>query len=199
MLHGIGSDENDIFNASAAFAMTFAVCAYRAPFPYGPGGYSWFGMEIGPNGVTCDVEQARQSREAISNRIIEASVGMRTPEANMIIGGFSQGAIMAANILLAYPGRFAGGLFMSGAYVPELHQGEKMDHEPVLIQHGTKDPVIPLPMGRKFKDEMKALGFQVDHKEYVMGHSVIPVSLSDAQSWLRKTKPNAGVLAQSSK
>jgi phospholipase/carboxylesterase len=186
LLHGLGSDESDMLGAAASLDAKYAVCAFRAPFDYDYGGYAWFALGIGPEGVSYDAEQAVQSVELLSREVAGVAEEQGIPENKTVIGGFSQGAMMTAGLLLAHPRRFAGGLLMSGAVLPEFLEAfdEPGGSTPILIQHGTQDPVVPVSSGRAASEALLERGFHVDFRRYAMGHSLSLESLADIKTWL---------------
>jgi acetyl esterase/lipase len=74
---------------------------------------------------------------------------------------------------------------MSG-FLPE-RQGLEYDFAaapPVLVQHGTADPLISLEQGRRTVTRLGAEGVPVVYREYPMGHRVSLESVRDAMAWL---------------
>jgi phospholipase/carboxylesterase len=91
-------------------------------------------------------------------------------------GGFSQGCLMAIEVALRHPHRFAGIVGISG-YVCEP---EKLVQElspvalqqRVLITHGTLDPIIPFAEVREQVNILKAAGLHVEWHEFVKQHTI---------------------------
>jgi phospholipase/carboxylesterase len=61
---------------------------------------------------------------------------------------------------------------------------EKVRGLPVLVQHGLHDNVIPVENGRRIATYLRAVGADVQHKDYPMGHEVSFNSLVDLKLWL---------------
>ena len=55
---------------------------------------------------------------------------------------------------------------------------------PVLVQHGSADPVVPVSFGHKARDLLAGLGMDVSFAEYPIGHEISPQSLADLTGWL---------------
>ena len=104
--------------------------------------------------------------------------------------GFSQGAGFALGVALLRPELAAGVLSLSGV----ARALDDRDHAPprelrgfpVFAAHGLQDPLIPIELGRKLRDDLTQLGMDVDWHEYDMGHMVIPEEIADAKEWLKK-------------
>ena len=59
LLHGIGSNEADLFGLAPYLDARFQVVSARAPIVMGPGAYGWFNIEITSQGMLADIKQAR--------------------------------------------------------------------------------------------------------------------------------------------
>ena len=119
------------------------------------------------------------------------------PWERTVIGGFSQGAVMAYALGLgpavpdaAYPARPrpAGILAMSGfmATVPgfEHDLGNRQDF-PVCITHGSLDPVIDIAFARQARVRLEEAGADVTYRESPMPHTIDPRAVPDIAGWVR--------------
>ena len=105
-----------------------------------------------------------------------------------VIGGFSQGAVMAWALALG-PGRPrpAGILAMSGFIptVPDFDlQLDGLRGFPVAITHGTEDPVISVELGRQARDRAREAGADVAYRETDVPHIVDPRLIPGLVDWL---------------
>ena len=110
------------------------------------------------------------------------------PIERTVIGGFSQGAVMAWALALG-PGRPrpAGILAMSGFIptVPDFElQLDGLDGFPVAITHGVADPVISVELGRQARDRAQAAGADVVYRETDVPHIVDPRLIPGLVDWL---------------
>ena len=55
----------------------------------------------------------------------------------------------------------------------------------VFQAHGTRDPVVHLPLAQQARAELEARGAEVAWHEYPMPHSVHPTEIMDIATWLR--------------
>ncbi len=176
LLHGYGSDERDMMGLAQELPPEIDVICLRAPAETENGGYAWFDISVDEGGFGFDAEGFHYAVALVLRELPEDET---TP---LALGGFSQGAMIAAAVTLIEPSVRAAWL-MSGAFPPELEMPASPSR-PVLVQHGTSDPVLPLAMGRDLAKRLKEAGLEVELKEYPMAHSVSTESLTDGVEWL---------------
>ncbi len=188
-LHGIGSNEQDLIGLSPHLDGRFLTVSARAPYEYGPG-YSWFGLEIGPQGVIVDEEQARKSRETILQFLGEITEAYQTDPQRTYLLGFSQGSIMSYAVLAQASEKLSGVVAMSGRFSPQLLSAMKgnalLKDFPILVTHGTQDQMLPISNGRSTRDALAQLPVRLTYKEYPMGHEVSAESIRDIKAWFKE-------------
>lgn len=184
LLHGLGSDEVDLLGLASAFPATLRTVTLRAPNRYGMGGYSWFSIEWTPQGIRMDEVEAHRSLQLLAESL-ESLTAEYQPSC-LILGGFSQGAIMTTALILRRPELVAGAVLLSGADRAELFEGTEGEVRglPVFVQHGFHDPVLPVEGGRALRDRLIVLGADVEYHEYLMAHEVTGQSMLDMRTWL---------------
>jgi phospholipase/carboxylesterase len=65
--------------------------------------------------------------------------------------------------------------------------GEKsLDQLPVLVQHGTRDPLIDIGRGRESVEQLRRLGASVLYREYEMQHEINAAGLRDLNGFLQE-------------
>ena len=89
---------------------------------------------------------------------------------------------------LRYPEALAGVMALS-SYLPctdsfAAEAAPANTKTPVLIAHGTQDPVVPYAMGKNSLDVLTKAGYAVDWREYPMQHSVCLEEVRDVGAWL---------------
>jgi phospholipase/carboxylesterase len=199
LLHGIGSNEEDLMGLEPYLDERFLIVSARAPHQYGWGGYAWFEIEWLPNSIAIDRAQADASRELIVRFIGEAAQAYAADPARIYLLGFSQGAMMASWIALTRPDLVAGAVLMSGRIPEEVRAQvatpERLAGKPFLIVHGTMDPVLPIQNGRASRALLESLPVDLTYHEYPMGHEVSMQSLADVTGWLsaRLDDPNRDI------
>ncbi len=96
LMHGVGSNEQDLMGLAPQIPERFHVLSLRAPFRMGPGAHAWFDFSIEPNGErSINEAQEAQSRALAAQAIASAAEQLGIPPERVVVGGFSQGGIMA--------------------------------------------------------------------------------------------------------
>jgi phospholipase/carboxylesterase len=189
LLHGRGVDERDLAPLLDQLDPDRRLLgvAPRGPLslPGSPGAHWYIVRRVGyPDADTFSESYAQLGAwlEALAD-----SSGI--PIERTVLGGFSQGAVMAYALGLgAGRPRPAAILAMSG-FVPVV-EGWCADLEarrglPVAITHGTLDPVIAVEFGRQARDLLEQAGLAVSYRESAVGHGVDPAWLPELTAWLR--------------
>lgn len=196
LLHGVGSNEHDLFGLAPLIDERFVVVSLRAPITLGPGSYAWFEITFTPQGPVINPEQAERSRQLLIDFIGEAVAEYGANSRQVYMMGFSQGAIMSASVALTRPDLVAGAVLMSGRILPEIRpimaDPERLKRLPLLVVHGTRDTVLPVQHGRASRGLLASLPVNLTYREYAMGHEVSEESLRDVLAWLEGRVDQAG-------
>jgi phospholipase/carboxylesterase len=187
LIHGLGADEHDLFGLAPYLDPRLAVVSVRAPREAMPMGYSWFDIDFGESPPRIDVGQIAESRDLLVRFAGEASRALGADPSRTWLVGFSQGASMATACALHRPDLFRGIVAHSGRVPRRLLPPPPvpaLQGFPVLWQHGTADPVVPVEFGREACAALGELGMAVDHAEYPIGHEISEQGLVDMTGWL---------------
>jgi thioredoxin 1 len=189
LVHGYGADEQDLGGLLPYLDPEglFAAVMPRAPIAAaGTPGYMWYDMVAGDADVTGQFVTALEALDALVDEQC-AALGLARSEA--IFAGFSQGGGLALALgLFAAPDgrprvRPAGVLAMSpAAMTGPIDDGARS--VPVLVQHGTDDPMIPVQRSRDLARDLRDFGVPTVYREYPMAHQVALEGLQDARAWL---------------
>ena len=187
LLHGYGADEHDLLPIAHELDPRLRVVSLQGPVALGGPMRAWFNLTQDPRGrISFDLEEARAAVQRASAAVEEIAASSPRP----FLLGFSQGAGIALGVALLQPHQLTGVLSLSGvarALDDRDHApAEKLRGFPVFAAHGLEDPLIPIELGRKLRDDLAGLGVDVEWHEYPMGHAVIPEEIDDARQWLRK-------------
>lgn len=186
LLHGVGSNEKDLFAFAAQLPGDFFVIAPRGPFNLGAGRYAWYQVDFSSGKPVIDASQEASSREAIG--LFIKDVKEKYNLAEIYLGGFSQGAIMSYSIGLIHPETITGILSLSGRILQEIRSlvqaGTELQHVNFFIAHGTHDTVLPVHYAREAGEYLQTLGVSFTYHEYAMGHQVSKDVLDDISRWL---------------
>lgn len=181
MLHGLGdSIEGYRWLPEVMNLPWLNYLLVNAPDDY-YGGYSWFDL----NNISPGVQRSRK----LLFELLDDLRARAFPAEQITFGGFSQGCLMAVEVGLRYPHRFAGVVGISG-WVNEL---EKMLQElsPVARQqrlvmtHGTGDPLVPIGPVREQIPLLKAAGINLEWREFGKPHTIIEEEIAVVREFIR--------------
>ncbi|MDR3490574.1 MAG: dienelactone hydrolase family protein [Gammaproteobacteria bacterium] len=122
--------------------------------------------------------------------LIEHEEQRGIPSNKIVLGGFSQGALIALMTGLRFE-KPLGGIFALSGYFPftpeELTQlaSSANTNTPIFIGHGKEDTIVPYFLGEKTFELLKNKGYPVSFKSYAMAHSVNMPELNDIAGWLK--------------
>jgi phospholipase/carboxylesterase len=180
LFHGRGADEHDLFPLLDVLDPDRRLHGYtpRGPLSLPPGGAHWYVVpRVGyPDTETFNASYAQASEWLDS-----------LPHERLILGGFSQGCVMA--LALGLGGRRVRPLAIAGfsGFIP-IVAGWQPDLDrplpPVALGHGTHDPVIGVSFGRAARDTLLAGGAEVLYKEYPLPHTLDEQFLVEVREWL---------------
>lgn len=193
LLHGYGSNEEDLFSFSTELPEEYYIISVRAPYDLKPYGHAWYAIhfDADENKFSDDV-QARESRDLIATFIDEITTKYPIDKTKVTLVGFSQGTILSYATALSYPEKIARVVALSGylneQILVENYQTKNNKHLQFFISHGTVDQVIPLDWAKKAKPFLESLGLKAEYKEYPVGHGVAPQNFYDFRNWLEQTK-----------
>jgi phospholipase/carboxylesterase len=184
LLHGYGSNEEDLIGLAPYLDSRLRCVSVRAPHELDFGGFAWFAIERGAEGVRFDYEQALQSLQQIYE-LLESLCQEHAPE-RVLVAGFSQGACMALATALNQPQRVVAVAALSGVCGEEILPADRDSVRglPVLMTHGRQDEVIPIAQARASKALLEQLPVDLEYCEYDMGHAIDEACLADFKEWL---------------
>lgn len=190
MLHGYGSNEQDLFSFAQELPEDLFIISVRAPVVLQPSGFGWF--EIFWNdtsGKFGDDKQALESRQAIVRFIDEAVAAYPVDPKRVSLVGFSQGTMLSLAAALSYPEKVKNVIGLSGFIMPDLlepsYKSKDFSHLSVYSSHGTLDQVIPIDWAQKTKPFLDELGIENTYSEFPVGHGVAPQNFMELVQWLK--------------
>jgi phospholipase/carboxylesterase len=191
MLHGYGSDENDLFSFASELQEELFIISVRAPFPMQPYGNAWYAIYFdNTSGKFSDTEQAKNSRDLIAAFIDEAVAAYDVDDQNITLLGFSQGTILSYAVALNYPEKVKNVIALSGYINEDLlpNNLNEKDYSKLdfYCSHGSVDQVIPVEWARKAKPFLDGLKIKNTYSEFPVGHGVNPQNFFELKSWLEK-------------
>ena len=190
LLHGYGSNEEDLFSFASELPEEYYVISARAPYPLPPYGNAWYAIHFDADeNKFSDNDQAKESRDLIATFIDELVANYPIDKNNVTLIGFSQGAILSYSVALSFPEKVQRVVALSGYFnldiIDENFRNNNISNLKFFISHGTVDQVIPVDWARKAPEFLKNLGLNVVYKEYPVGHGVAPQNFYDFKNWLQ--------------
>lgn len=188
-LHGYGSNEQDLFSLKAQLPDTYNYLSLRAPMAVDADAYKWFTRKPGGSGYDGLTSELASSQVLLADFIAKAGAKYRTESGQVILVGFSQGAIMAYETALRRPSSVGGIAALSGRLLPvlrgELIANPGLTKLPVFIGHGSDDPQLPVKDATEADSALKELGMQPQLHIYPgLGHSISQAEVADLKGWL---------------
>lgn len=182
LLHGYGSNGADLISLAPHWQRNLPDALFLAPnapqrLSNLSSGYQWWPLSaFTPQALASGAASAAPAIEAFIDRKLQ-QYGLT--EASLAIVGFSQGTMMALHVGLRRTRKVAAIIGYSGM----LTGGRDLLHvpitkPPVLLIHGSADPIVPVAALHAAKMELEHLGIDVTaHISPGVGHSVDPVGL----------------------
>lgn len=188
MLHGYGSDENDLFSFATELNKSFLVVSLKAPIPLSFGGNAWYDINYSPDASKwTNVEQGLSSIQKITSAIEILQKHYEIKSSNTFLLGFSQGAILSYAISITNPLLVHKVVALSGYVDEKLLSNTEQSNKQLLdyfVSHGVQDAVIPVSWARNSKNFLLKNSLKHSYHEYNMGHGINPQSFNDFNKWL---------------
>lgn len=190
MLHGYGSDMNDLFSFASELPEQYAVISLQAPYKMQPFGNAWYTIhwEEAGAGKFNDIPQAIESRNMVSEFLDQAVEEFPVDKTRVALIGFSQGTILSFALALSSPEKVKCVVGLSGYIAPDMYAEGFEDNDfsnlKVYSSHGSVDGVIPVDWARKTPAFLDALGIENSFSEFPVGHGVAPQNFYEFKDWL---------------
>lgn len=190
LLHGVGSNEADLFGLAPQMPPAFHVVSLRAPNVLSPDSYAWFSFHVSPTGQrTIDEAQERESRFLVGEMLTSAAQQLGIPPERVVVGGFSQGGIMSLSVLLTQPEKVRAAMVWHSRLLPQV-EGHVAPHEALAgkalwVSHGTADNVIALAAAEHTRAFVSTLPIALSGADFPGGHEIRPAELHAAMAWLQ--------------
>ncbi len=193
-LHGLGADGSDFAPLVPQLSLPESL-GIRFIFPNAPSipvsinnGFvmpAWYDIKEMDIDRHVDEEQLRQSATGV-HALIDREIERGVDSSRIIVAGFSQGGAVSFEAGLTYSKPLAGIMALSTYFatadsikVNPIHEGM-----PILICHGSMDPVVPEALGKKSEATLQGLGFAPEYRSYPMEHSLCPQQVVDISDWM---------------
>ena len=189
LMHGVGSNEDDLFGLAPSVPPQFHLLSLRAPNTLGHGSYAWFEFGVKPNGErVINEEQEAQSRAQLGQVVQAAAMQLGIPPERVVVGGFSQGGIMSLSLLLTQPRLLHAALVWHSRLLPQALQqaapASALQGKALWVSHGLQDMVIPLANAHIIREHFEKLPVDLTYREYPGVHEIRAQELQDSMDWM---------------
>jgi len=192
LLHGIGSNEDALFELKDSLPEGFIVVSVRAPYQLSPGRYTWFELSHADGKPVINPQQAEKSRLVLNTFISQLQERYLIDGRKVYMGGFSQGGIMSYSVGLTLPQKLTGIFILSSRLLPEVKPlikiGPVLEGLKIFIAHGTRDPVLPLHYALEARNYLHAMLPLMEYHEYEIEHQIINQELVDLSNWIQSPR-----------
>lgn len=200
-LHGLGDDGHGWSEVVPALALPAAL-PVRFLFPHAPtmpvtinNGFvmrAWYDIRDADLHARADISGVRRSQALLETMIAhERARGIAA--ARIVLAGFSQGGAIALYAGLRHREPLAGIVALSTYLIdaPGLAAEAAAANRgvPILMAHGSFDPVVPLQAGEASRERLRSLGYDVDWRSYPMPHSLCAQEVEDLREFLLRALP----------
>ena len=195
-LHGLGADGNDFapMVPQLKLPQDFGI---RFIFPHAPSipvsinnGFvmpAWYDIKQMQVDRHVDMEQLMGSASRIQE-LIDREIERGIDSSRIIVAGFSQGGAVSFEAALTYPKPLAGIMALSTYFATagSIEINPIQNTIPILICHGSLDPIVPESLGLKSLATLQNLGFVPEYNSYQMEHAVCPQEIAEITSWINR-------------
>lgn len=195
-LHGLGADGHD-FEPLVPELHLPADAGIRFIFPHAPirpisinnGAEMRAWYDFVPHAESGATEDINESAGQISD-FIARELARGIPSEKILLAGFSQGGVIALHTALRYDMRLAGVVALS-TYLHDFRRTEKERTDanlgiPILMVHGTRDPMIPIMQAATSRENLKRLGYDVRWLDYPMGNQVCMEEVEEISHFIQE-------------
>ena len=191
LLHGYGSNEEDLFSFATELPDDLIIISARAPQSLGFGSYAWYSINFtADQGKFSDIPEAIEARELIASFIDEIQEKYNITPNKTFLLGFSQGTILSYSVALNYPEKVQKVIALSGYIIPDLLpknlETSNYTNLDFFISHGNVDQVIPVEWANKAPQFLNELQIKNCYQEYPVGHGVAPKNFFDFKKWIEE-------------
>ena len=187
LIHGYGSNAEDLFSFAPYLPKSHTIIALQAPLSMGYRSYAWYPLGMNQTGtVTSDVDQAWKVVDLLLENIEALSEEHALDPDDISLFGFSQGAILSWALAFKYPEKVRRIIALSGL----IHESVPMEKKPEFLAyaaHGIEDTVIRIDQAREYILPLSQKYEEIEYHEFNDGHTVSHKNFTTLMEWIIKT------------
>jgi phospholipase/carboxylesterase len=130
-----------------------------------------------------------QVRDQVSRLLDQLCARFSIPAEQLVLGGFSQGAMLSLDVALHREPTPAGLLLMSGTLLAESEWEPRMASLaklPIVLSHGRTDGILPFSIAELLRDKLREAGAVVEWVPFLGGHEIPRAVLAAAKQLLTR-------------
>lgn len=190
LMHGRGVDQYDLLpllDVLDSERRLLGICPGGPITDLAPGGRHWYVIRsVGfPDPATF-----AQTYELLGTSLASALDSYGIAWDRTVLGGFSQGAVMALALGLGSSRPRPAGILALSGFIPTVDGWEPSPEQAqglsAFLSHGAADTIIPVDFARQAKEKLESLGSDLTYRETPMGHAIDPRMLPEIQEWIRE-------------
>ena len=182
LLHGTGGDESDLLPLGQAVLPGTALLSPRGRIS--ENGMPRFFRRFGEGRF--DEVNLKEEALALANFVGAAAQTHHFDPARVVALGFSNGANIAAALLLLHPHVLAGAILLRPMVPLVPADLPNLVEKPVLISAGQHDPIVPAANTVQLANLLQSAGAEVTLKRQPLGHNLAQPDLQASAHWLRQ-------------
>lgn len=202
LLHGFGAPGEDLVSLwrvldvprGTRFVFPEALLDLGGPYA---GGRAWWNIDMArleqsiARGETRDTQQVPEGLTEARARVVEmlATVDAKLTPSKVVLGGFSQGAMLSCDVALRTDRPLAGLVLLSGTFLAESEWSTLMQARkglPVFMSHGRADRLLPFAISELLSERLAAAGLDVTWQPFNGGHEIPGGVLEGVGAFIRK-------------
>lgn len=188
LFHGYGADASDLAGIAGQLDMpsnSEKACNWLFPngplsVPIGPGftGRAWWNIRMADldSTLATDWSELRPpDMDAAVDKVFKMISSMKFEWKDVILGGFSQGAMLATEIFLRAPATPAGLICLSGTLMSRTRWSEfvvNRKNSAVLMSHGEADQILPHKGSIQLQKFFEDNGLKTQFVSFRGGHEI---------------------------
>jgi phospholipase/carboxylesterase len=188
LMHGRAVDENDLFPLLDLLDPQRRLLAVTpgGPFSFPPGGRHWYAIRSVGYPEPASFAEGFGALGSFLD-------GLGLDWSRTVVGGFSQGGVMAYALALGAGRPLPAGVIALSSFIPTVDNWSVREDLPagfpVAIGHGSRDPIISVDFARSARDRLNELGADVTYHESEIPHTIDPRFLGSLPGWVERVIP----------
>ncbi|MBN09162.1 MAG: phospholipase [Flavobacteriaceae bacterium] len=193
LLHGYGSNEDDLFSFAQHLPNYYTIVSFRAPISLPWGGFAWYNITYDNVGINSDkflnLKEAKESLKLIKESIDNLISYYKLNPIDTTLMGFSQGSVLTWAMAINFPKIIRRTIALSGYISQDVFEKpiDEVKNLTGFCSHGKNDQIIPIESARKSFELISKNNPNIFYKEYDEGHGINQENFQDLLSWLDTT------------